>query len=67
VAACRALCEWAFKHLDLVTILLQIDVDNEPSKRVARALGALPAPGPGPIEVDRVGIPRQLVTYTLAS
>jgi RimJ/RimL family protein N-acetyltransferase len=65
VAACRTLCEWGFTSAGLAAIVLDIEVDNEASKRVARALGASPAPGPPRVEIDRGGIPRLLVAYVV--
>jgi len=64
-AACRALCRWGFESVCLSAILLDIEVDNEPSSQVARALGA--SPGPLHAEVDRSGISRQLVLWTAAA
>jgi RimJ/RimL family protein N-acetyltransferase len=63
-AACRALCLWGFDDMGLATILLDIEVDNEPSRRVAAALGA--TPGALHDETDRAGVVRRLVTYSLA-
>jgi RimJ/RimL family protein N-acetyltransferase len=65
VAACRALCGWGFARLGLRAVLLDIDVDNEASRGVARRLGASPPPDPFHIEIDRSGIPRRLITYLL--
>ena len=63
VAACRTLCEWGFTAAGLVAIVLDIEVDNEASLGVARALGASPAPGLPRVELDRGGIPRRLVAH----
>jgi RimJ/RimL family protein N-acetyltransferase len=59
-AACRTLVGAA---TDLDAIVLDIDVDNEPSQRVARALGA--TPGGEHVEIDRAGVPRRLREFTL--
>ena len=65
VAACRTLCEWGFTSAGLAAIVFDIEVDNEASKRVARALGASPVPGPPHVEIDRGGIARRLAAYVV--
>lgn len=39
-AAVRLLAEWAFNELDVDALLIDIEPDNEPSLRVATAVGA---------------------------
>lgn len=65
IAASRALCDWAFSSLGLQRIVLDIETDNEPSKAVARTLGALPDSGLTRTEVDRQGTQRQLVRWAV--
>jgi RimJ/RimL family protein N-acetyltransferase len=59
-AACRTLVE-AVAGLD--AIVLDIDVDNAPSQRIARALGAVR--GAEHVEIDRGGVARRLLEFRL--
>jgi RimJ/RimL family protein N-acetyltransferase len=63
LAACRSLCEWGAASAGLEAVVLDIEVGNEPSLRVARALGATALPGGPHVEIDRHGFPRRLVTF----
>jgi RimJ/RimL family protein N-acetyltransferase len=60
----RTLAAWGFEALGLRAVLLDIDVDNAPSRRVAEALGARPRDAPH-VETDRNGVPRELLVYEL--
>ncbi len=65
-AAARVLCRWAFEVVGLHTVVLDVERGNDPSRRVARALGAGRV-GPPHAVADLTGVPRELDWFELRS
>jgi ribosomal-protein-alanine N-acetyltransferase len=63
--AVRAMADRARQTTDLRSLVMDIEIDNLPSIRVADRLGAERREPPR-VELDRAGVPRTMVVFVLA-